>query len=46
MMPWDGSACGIAIAGKRALAVQYHPEARPGPQDSFSLFEKFVGGLG
>jgi len=25
--------------------VQYHPEASPGPQDSFYLFEKFVGGL-
>jgi carbamoylphosphate synthase small subunit len=25
--------------------AQYHPEASPGPQDSFYLFEKFVGGL-
>jgi carbamoyl-phosphate synthase small subunit len=25
--------------------VQYHPEASPGPQDSFYLFEKFVAGL-
>jgi len=25
--------------------VQYHPEASPGPQDSFYLFEKFVRGL-
>jgi carbamoyl-phosphate synthase small subunit len=25
--------------------VQYHPEASPGPQDSFYLFEKFVGML-
>jgi len=25
--------------------VQYHPEASPGPQDSFYLFEKFVGSL-
>jgi len=25
--------------------VQYHPEASPGPQDSFYLFQKFVGGL-
>jgi carbamoyl-phosphate synthase small subunit len=22
--------------------VQYHPEASPGPQDSFYLFEKFA----
>ena len=43
---FDGTNCGIAIRGKRAFAVQYHPEASPGPQDSFYLFEKFVGGLG
>jgi carbamoyl-phosphate synthase small subunit len=42
---FDGSNCGIAIAGKNAFSVQYHPEASPGPQDSFYLFEKFVGGL-
>ncbi|MFV0644267.1 MAG: glutamine amidotransferase-related protein, partial [Sphingomonadaceae bacterium] len=40
---FDGSNCGIAITGKRAFGVQYHPEASPGPQDSFYLFEKFVG---
>ncbi|MCJ2177548.1 glutamine-hydrolyzing carbamoyl-phosphate synthase small subunit [Novosphingobium album (ex Hu et al. 2023)] len=39
---FDGSNCGIAIKGKRAFGVQYHPEASPGPQDSFYLFEKFV----
>ncbi len=43
---FDGSNCGIEIAGKRAFGVQYHPEASPGPQDSFYLFEKFVGMLG
>jgi len=42
---FDGSNCGIAITGKSAFSVQYHPEASPGPQDSFYLFEKFVGGL-
>ncbi|WP_188236372.1 glutamine-hydrolyzing carbamoyl-phosphate synthase small subunit [Sphingopyxis sp. LK2115] len=42
---FDGSNCGIAIAGKKAFSVQYHPEASPGPQDSFYLFETFVGGL-
>ena len=42
---FDGSNCGIAITGKNAFSVQYHPEASPGPQDSFYLFEKFVGGL-
>lgn len=43
---FDGTNCGISIKGKRAFAVQYHPEASPGPQDSFYLFEKFVGMLG
>jgi carbamoyl-phosphate synthase small subunit len=42
---FDGTNCGISIRGKRAFAVQYHPEASPGPQDSFYLFEKFVGRL-
>ena len=42
---FDGSNCGIAITGKNAFSVQYHPEASPGPQDSFYLFEKFVGAL-
>ncbi|MGV2496248.1 glutamine-hydrolyzing carbamoyl-phosphate synthase small subunit [Pelagerythrobacter aerophilus] len=42
---FDGSNCGIAIRGKKAFGVQYHPEASPGPQDSFYLFEKFVGML-
>ena len=39
---FDGSNCGLAITGKRAFSVQYHPEASPGPMDSFYLFEKFV----
>ena len=39
---FDGSNCGIAITGKRAFGVQYHPEASPGPMDSFYLFQRFV----
>ncbi len=42
---FDGSNCGIAVKGKKAFGVQYHPEASPGPQDSFYLFEQFVGML-
>ncbi|MBT2187713.1 glutamine-hydrolyzing carbamoyl-phosphate synthase small subunit [Sphingobium nicotianae] len=42
---FDGSNCGIAFTDKPVFAVQYHPEASPGPQDSFYLFEKFVKGL-
>ena len=40
---FDGTNCGIAVKGKRAFGVQYHPEASPGSQDSFYLFERFVG---
>ena len=40
---FDGSNCGFELTDKPAFSVQYHPEARPGPQDSFYLFEKFVG---
>jgi carbamoyl-phosphate synthase small subunit len=39
---FDGSNCGIAVKGKKAFGVQYHPEASPGPMDSFYLFERFV----
>ncbi|MFV0491783.1 MAG: glutamine-hydrolyzing carbamoyl-phosphate synthase small subunit [Pseudorhodobacter sp.] len=39
---FDGSNCGIALAGKPVFSVQYHPEASPGPQDSFYLFERFA----
>lgn len=40
---FDGSNAGIELEGGRAFSVQYHPEASPGPQDSFYLFEKFAG---
>jgi carbamoyl-phosphate synthase small subunit len=43
---FDGSNCGISLKGKKAFGVQYHPEASPGPMDSFYLFERFVGMLG
>jgi carbamoyl-phosphate synthase small subunit len=39
---FDGSNCGIAVAGKPVFSVQYHPEASPGPQDSNYLFERFA----
>ncbi len=39
---FDGSNCGIAVDGKPVFSVQYHPEASPGPQDSFYLFERFA----
>ena len=42
---FDGSNCGLELTDRPAFSVQYHPEASPGPQDSFYLFEKFVGQL-
>jgi carbamoyl-phosphate synthase small subunit len=42
---FDGSNCGIAITGKKAFSVQYHPEASPGPMDSFYLFQNFIESL-
>ena len=39
---FDGSNCGIRMADRPVFSVQYHPEASPGPQDSFYLFENFA----
>lgn len=39
---FDGSNEGITSITKEAFSVQYHPEASPGPTDSFYLFERFV----
>jgi carbamoyl-phosphate synthase small subunit len=39
---FDGSLEGLRVEGKPIFAVQYHPEASPGPQDSHYLFQRFV----
>jgi cellulose synthase/poly-beta-1,6-N-acetylglucosamine synthase-like glycosyltransferase/anthranilate/para-aminobenzoate synthase component II len=39
---FDGSNCGIRMTDRPVFSVQYHPEASPGPQDSFYLFERFA----
>ncbi|HEY2184467.1 MAG TPA: glutamine-hydrolyzing carbamoyl-phosphate synthase small subunit [Xanthobacteraceae bacterium] len=39
---FDGSNCGLALAGKPVFSVQYHPEASPGPRDSHYLFKRFA----
>ena len=39
---FDGSNCGIRLDGRPVFSVQYHPEASPGPQDSYYLFERFA----
>jgi carbamoyl-phosphate synthase small subunit len=42
---FDGSNCGIRLADRPVFSVQYHPEASPGPQDSYYLFERFAAAL-
>ena len=42
---FDGSNCGIRMADRPVWSVQYHPEASPGPQDSFYLFERFADAM-
>ena len=39
---FDGTNSGLKVAGKPIISVQHHPEASPGPQDSFYLFRRFA----
>jgi carbamoyl-phosphate synthase small subunit len=41
----DGTVEGIAAPDLDAFAVQYHPEAAPGPHDSRYLFGRFVDAM-
>lgn len=38
----DGTIEGLKCAEENLLSVQYHPEASPGPHDSFYIFEEFI----
>lgn len=42
---FDGSNCGIRMTDRPVFSVQYHPEASPGPQDSYYLFERFAAAM-
>ena len=42
---FDGSNCGLKLKGKPVFSVQHHPEASPGPQDSFYLFDRFLASM-
>jgi carbamoyl-phosphate synthase small subunit len=48
--PWftnanDGTNEGLVLRGGRAMGVQFHPEANPGPTDTEFLFDRFLEGL-
>ena len=42
----DGTLEGFRVPEKRVLAVQFHPEAAPGPHDALDVFEEFLGMAG
>jgi carbamoyl-phosphate synthase small subunit len=42
---FDGSNCGIRMSDRPVFSVQQHPEASPGPQDSYYLFERFAASM-
>lgn len=39
---FDGTNSGLTVKDKAIISVQHHPEASPGPQDSFYLFARFA----
>ncbi|KAG2490706.1 hypothetical protein HYH03_010867 [Edaphochlamys debaryana] len=38
----DGTCAGMVYPSKKAMTIQYHPEASPGPHDADICFEQFV----
>lgn len=41
----DNTVEGLENSAKSVFSVQFHPESRPGPQDSVYLFDKFVDNI-
>ena len=42
----DNTVEGMRSTDGTIFSVQYHPESKPGPQDSAYLFDRFVAMLG
>lgn len=38
----DGSVAGFRFKNRPVMGIQYHPEAFPGPHDSYYLFDDFI----
>ena len=38
----DNTLAGMKMKNKNCFSVQYHPEASPGPHDSYYLFDEFI----
>lgn len=41
----DDTVAGFEVPGRDIFAVQYHPEASPGPHDAAPLFDRFVAAM-
>ena len=41
----DHTVAGLAMKSKNCFSVQYHPEASPGPHDSWYLFDQFIDNI-
>ncbi len=41
----DGTVAGFRLTSQPVFAVQYHPEASPGPHDADALFDAFVAAM-
>jgi carbamoyl-phosphate synthase small subunit len=42
----DGSCEGVTSSRLKTFAVQFHPEANPGPRDTDFLFDRFMSLMG